>query len=163
MSYLVVPRPSHRTVRLALNFCLMAGVSFYFLVSYQRSGWTYDIVCGVLFAIWALYIGWAFLRRRIVFREDATGFQTHKFLRFPHYAWSDLVAIADQDAMSRILFLAAKRPDDGKEVYIGVARAALGEDGFAQVADLIKAKRPDLRRFADGKVLDEPARFTASD
>lgn len=149
---LEIHRPRNVTLRQLFNLCLMAAFSAYFLYAYQTSGWTYDIVCGTLFAVWSLIILWHILTKRVRFKETPDGFESIRVFRNVKLRWDQLVAQADPAVESRIIFLVYRDTPDGKDRYLGISKKVLGEDQIAAVIRLIHAKRPDLAVFADGKV-----------
>jgi len=151
MSFLIIKRPGPVLFRQIFNLVAMAGVSAYLLISYQTSGWTYDIVAGTLFAVWACYIVWHILSRPITFEEVADGFRVHRWFRLQHFKWADLVAKADMDDTSRIVFVVVRQPGDAKDTYVGISRRMLA-DQFGDVVALINDKRPDLPIFAQGEI-----------
>lgn len=151
MNYLIVKRPGGVLLRQVVNLVVMVGVSAYLLYSYQSSGWTYDITAGIIFAVWACYILWHILSRPISFKEVADGFCVHRWFRWQHFKWADLVAKAEMDDTSRIVFVVARQPGDAKDTYVGISRRVLGEQ-FGDVIALINDKRPDLPIFAQGEI-----------
>lgn len=149
---LEIHRPRKRTYRMIFNVVLMLCVSAYFLYSYQSSGWTYDIVCGILFLVWGCYILLNLFARRVVFRETADGFEGWNVVRKFRVTWDQLTAMADPDETSHIIFFAYRTSPEGKERYIGMSRRALGDEGADQIIALVKNKRPKIPAFAGGQV-----------
>lgn len=145
-------RTRKATMRQILNLCVMLAVSGYFLYQYQSSGWTYDVVCGVIFGIWGLYVLWHVVTRKVRFQETVDGFEAVKAFGTARLHWDQLIAHADPALESRIIFLVYRDTPDGKDRYLALSKRILGEEESADVIALINTKRPDLALFADGKV-----------
>lgn len=150
---LVLHRPAKRVARQAVNFVITALVSGYFLYVYQSSGWTYDIVCGVIFGLWALYVLWNMASRRTVFEETSAGFTALGPFGRHSVAWDALFAIGGGAASENILLIVYKKQTDEKERFLALSRRSCGSENIDLIAQLIAEKRPGLPAYVGGKAV----------
>jgi hypothetical protein len=140
------------TVRQIISLLVVGISAVYLLYSYQTSGWTYDIVFGVFFSLWALYILWVALTKRLLFRETSNGFVARGPFRYHTIQWDQLVAVGDRDISVRILLLVWKRKPDEKEKFLPLSKKSLDAENLERIFELIMKNRPDLPTYSRGEI-----------
>lgn len=141
-----------RTIRQGLNLVITALCAAYFLYSYQSSGWSYDITCGVIFSLWSLYVIWWMLKKRLLFKETSDGFVARGPFTYSTIRWDQLVAVGDRAISDRILLLVWKNEPNGKEKFLPLSKKSLEPDNLDQIFDLIMTRRPDLPAYSRGEL-----------
>jgi hypothetical protein len=129
--------------RIAFNFLILAGFAIYSLVQWSKAGFQYDLIAGVIFGLWALFILTVASRRGTLARIDAEGISINGILRwrqipYPAMTWYDF------DAGKRAGVIAYHADGNPKERYAAFSRRLLSADFIGQMREAIGERRPDL-------------------
>jgi len=137
-----------------VNLTLLSTSAAYFISSYKMTGFGYELFLGALFGLWAMFVLWHFLTKRLLFLETVEGFIFRGLIRQKFIRWDQLVAIGDPDISSKMIFLVWKSDDREKERYVALTHRNLGAENCDTIRALILKKRPKLATYRQGKVHD---------
>lgn len=143
------------TTRMLLNLAVVFTASIYFLYSYHSSGWTYDIVAGVIFFVWSVFILWHAFKRKLLFKTAQNGFTARAIFGSRTLEWDQLVAMGKTSISQGSLLLVWKLSPDDEERFLVLSRKLLGEENIEKIVQIIKAKRPDLPAYREGEIVVE--------
>lgn len=144
---LVLRRTRPKTINALVSFFIMAACSVWNIRDGLLGSKT-ALVLGCVFALWAVLIALALIRRRVPVIVTETGLVVNRIVRSPvQIPWSQMEGAKLPESAAPAIITWRASPSS-KLQYSGISQRVLGEEASEALRNAILTARPDLKMLS---------------